>query len=122
MGGPASIQGDAYSCGILLLEMFTGLRPTDTMFTDDVNLHKYVKMNFPERVKDITDPTMHLQEERGKISNSIVGKADETDRLLECLVSIFGIGIRCSEDEPSKRMQMEAVVKELQAIRESIFG
>ena len=35
---------DVYSFGILLLEMFTGKRPTDAMFRDNFNLHNYVKM------------------------------------------------------------------------------
>ncbi|PRQ60888.1 putative protein kinase RLK-Pelle-LRR-XII-1 family [Rosa chinensis] len=39
MGGAVSTYGDVYSYGILLLEMLTGKRPTDDMFTDDTNLH-----------------------------------------------------------------------------------
>ncbi|KAG5616215.1 hypothetical protein H5410_016039 [Solanum commersonii] len=39
MGSDASIYGDVYSFGILLLEMFTGRKPTDEMFKDNLNLH-----------------------------------------------------------------------------------
>ena len=37
MGSEVSTLGDVYSFGILLLEMFTGKRPTDSMFKDDFN-------------------------------------------------------------------------------------
>ncbi|XP_043725936.1 probable LRR receptor-like serine/threonine-protein kinase At3g47570 [Telopea speciosissima] len=47
IGGRATIQGDMFSYGILLLEMFTGKRPTDKMFTDNLNLHNFVKAALP---------------------------------------------------------------------------
>ncbi|PRQ36779.1 putative protein kinase RLK-Pelle-LRR-XII-1 family [Rosa chinensis] len=48
-----STYGDVYSFGILLLEMFTGKRPTDCTFSDDLNLHHFVKTALPERVAEI---------------------------------------------------------------------
>ncbi|KAF5453646.1 hypothetical protein F2P56_028537, partial [Juglans regia] len=41
--GEASTQGDVYSFGIFVLEIFTGKRPIDSMFQDIFNLHNYVK-------------------------------------------------------------------------------
>ncbi|XP_042051722.1 receptor kinase-like protein Xa21 [Salvia splendens] len=37
-----STQGDIYSYGILVLEMFTNKRPTDEVFEEDANLHSFV--------------------------------------------------------------------------------
>ena len=52
MGNEVSIYGDTYSYGILLLEMFTGKKPTDNIFQDNLNLHDFVKAALPERVID----------------------------------------------------------------------
>ncbi|KAL3530867.1 hypothetical protein ACH5RR_010189 [Cinchona calisaya] len=40
---------------ILLLEIFTGRRPTDEMFEDNMDLHRYVKMPLPDKIMDIVD-------------------------------------------------------------------
>ena len=58
MGSEPSTQGDVYSYGILVLEMFTGRRPTDEMFKDDFNLHNFVKMALPERLTEIVDSSL----------------------------------------------------------------
>ncbi|XP_030964938.1 putative receptor-like protein kinase At3g47110 [Quercus lobata] len=50
MGGEVSTEGDVYSYGVLVLEMFTGRRPTDDMFKDGLNLHNFVKMCLPKRL------------------------------------------------------------------------
>lgn len=55
MGSEVSTQGDMYSYGILLLEMFSGKRPTSNLFTGNFNLHRYVKMGLPDRVMEIVD-------------------------------------------------------------------
>ncbi|VVA40459.1 PREDICTED: probable LRR receptor [Prunus dulcis] len=55
LGSEVSINGDVYSFGILVLEMFTGKRPTDNMFSGDLNLHNFVKMSFPDRVGEIAE-------------------------------------------------------------------
>lgn len=58
MGLEVSTEGDAYSFGILLLEMFTGRRPTEDMFMDGLSLHNYVKIALPEQVWKIVDASL----------------------------------------------------------------
>ncbi|XP_014751128.1 probable LRR receptor-like serine/threonine-protein kinase At3g47570 [Brachypodium distachyon] len=47
MGYKVSTGCDVYGFGVLLLEMLTGRRPTDAMFTDGMSLHKLVSSAFP---------------------------------------------------------------------------
>ncbi|XP_058217018.1 putative receptor-like protein kinase At3g47110 [Rhododendron vialii] len=44
MGAQVSTLGDVYSNGILLLEMFTGKRPTDDIFKDGLSICDFVSM------------------------------------------------------------------------------
>lgn len=61
MGSEVSPSGDLNSYGIVLLEMFTGKRPTDNMFVDGLNLHNFVKEALPQGVKEIADPRLFLE-------------------------------------------------------------
>ncbi|GJN37463.1 hypothetical protein PR202_gb26421 [Eleusine coracana subsp. coracana] len=44
-GSPISTLGDIYSLGILLLEMFTGMRPTNNMFRGSLDLHRFFSIH-----------------------------------------------------------------------------
>ncbi|KAH7553823.1 hypothetical protein JRO89_XS12G0062300 [Xanthoceras sorbifolium] len=63
MGCHFSILGDIYSYGKLLLEMFTGKRPTDSEFKDDLSICSFVLMALPDHAMDTIDPSMLLEEE-----------------------------------------------------------
>ncbi|CAL5373621.1 unnamed protein product [Camellia sinensis] len=71
MGNEVTTFGDVYSYGILLLEMFTGKRPTDNMFNDSLSLHNFAKMALPEQVVSVVDPTLIQQREIGEGSSSV---------------------------------------------------
>ncbi|KAB1215793.1 hypothetical protein CJ030_MR4G010901 [Morella rubra] len=53
LGNEVSTYGDVYSYGVLLLEMFTGRKPTDNMFKDGFTLHDFAKAGLQEQVIDI---------------------------------------------------------------------
>ncbi|KAK3431451.1 hypothetical protein EUGRSUZ_E03143, partial [Eucalyptus grandis] len=69
MGCEVSREGDIYSYGILLLEMFTGLSPTDDIFRDNLTLHSFVAEALPERAMEITDHIL-LQERENHLSTN----------------------------------------------------
>ncbi|EFH53624.1 predicted protein [Arabidopsis lyrata subsp. lyrata] len=109
MGGQPSIHGDVYSFGVLLLEMFTGKRPTNELFGGNFILHSYTKSALPERVMDIADKSiLH--------SGLRVGFP-----IVECLTSVLEVGLRCSEEYPANRLAMSEAAKELISIRERFF-
>ena len=58
MGGEASSEGDVYSYGVLVLEMFTGRMPINDMFKDGLNLHNFFKMTLPKRLAQFVDPML----------------------------------------------------------------
>lgn len=115
MGGNISAKGDLYSYGILLLEMFTGKRPTDTMFTEDFGLHIYVKAALPHRVADIIDPQLL------KVEENETNKSNRISRRMEsCCSSILSIGVSCSAEMHKERMDIKDALNELQDIRKEL--
>ena len=62
MGSEVSTNGDVYSFGVFLLEIFLGKKPTNEIFKDDLNLHRFVKMALPGRLVQIVDPTLLIRE------------------------------------------------------------
>ncbi|GLT33904.1 hypothetical protein SLA2020_084570 [Shorea laevis] len=123
-GRKASMAGDVFSFGILLLEMITGKRPTDAIFKDDLNLHQFAKLALPERVMDIVDPSL-LQELRSTDENVGDARRNKRERrvsIKEILITFARIGVLCSMNSPSDRMEMKDVVVELCIIRDKFLG
>ncbi|KAL1189615.1 LRR receptor-like serine/threonine-protein kinase EFR [Cardamine amara subsp. amara] len=96
MGGKPSIQGDVYSFGVLLLEMFTGKKTTDNSFSGGYNLHSHIK--------------------------SVLSGCTNSGGIEEWLRLVLKVGIRCSEENPRERMRMDETVQELISIRSKFFS
>ncbi|XP_068318952.1 probable LRR receptor-like serine/threonine-protein kinase At3g47570 [Pyrus communis] len=132
-GGHVSILGDVYSYGILLLEMFTGKRPTDDMFKGSLSIYQFVAMALPGHVMDIVDHSIILDlEVDGDDNDDTVRERTPSRRnncgpvkakkLKECLVSMMHIGLSCCAMSPRERMPMDDVVRKMSAIRDSYLN
>ncbi|KAL5703679.1 hypothetical protein ACHQM5_022204 [Ranunculus cassubicifolius] len=131
VGGKVSTQGDMYSYGILLLEMFTGKMPTNEMFKDGLNLYDFVSMALPDRVSEIVDASLISEtdgvKEEGKIGESgNVNESEEAPALsrrtmqwkrLDCFVSVLTIALSCCAPLPKDRTVVADVVKKMIDVR-----
>ncbi|PRQ22237.1 putative protein kinase RLK-Pelle-LRR-XII-1 family [Rosa chinensis] len=143
-GVEPSRQGDVYSYGVLVLQMFTGRRPIDEMFKEGLNLHNFVKMAIPGRVMQIVDPTLlaTLEDTAPATSQNVVnyinGYNNEIEAVEEnidnenlskmntyvwkCILPTLKIGLGCSEESPWNRMAMEEVHSKLHHIKDAYTG
>ncbi|XP_074285825.1 uncharacterized protein LOC141611229 isoform X2 [Silene latifolia] len=111
MGNEVSACGDVYSFGILVLEMFTGKRPTDDIFREGISLHEYVKAAVSEQDIKIVDDAL-LPDMAVDNSNSQI--------IFQSVVSVLEIALSCSAELPQDRPDMSTVAAKLLSIRNKL--
>ncbi|PPR84450.1 hypothetical protein GOBAR_AA36266 [Gossypium barbadense] len=123
MGSELSTNGDVYSYGILLLEMLTGQRPTNERFKEGLSLNNFVKTALSDRVVEIIDPVLLQEDFQGGKAAYITLNENNlgNDIHLQCLNSIFEIGLTCSTESPSERIDMSNVINKLCSIRDKLL-
>uniref|UniRef100_A0ACD5YD89 Uncharacterized protein n=1 Tax=Avena sativa TaxID=4498 RepID=A0ACD5YD89_AVESA len=111
MGYRVSTGCDVYGFGVLLLEMLTGLRPTDAMFTDGLSLHRLVSSAFPGRLGEVLDPHMAHEQHH------------EFDNVLEqrYIVPLVEVGLLCSMESPKDRPGMAEVCAKILSLKAAFF-
>ncbi|CAI0555045.1 unnamed protein product [Linum tenue] len=125
MGHEVSVQGDVYSYGVHLLEMFTGRKPTDEAFQEGFTIHRFVRTAISEKlVTELLDPVLlnelHIG---GTTHNNTIRSNSSTSspKAEEILISILEIGVACSSDIPQERISMNEVVTRLVSSRKSFL-
>ncbi|KAJ8770549.1 hypothetical protein K2173_018040 [Erythroxylum novogranatense] len=129
LGGEASKEGDVYSYGILVLEMFSGRRPTDEVFIGGENLRDFIGMALPQRLQYVVDPVL-LETEAAKEApsreddnNAIeINLLSMKPEVQKCLVAVFEVGIVCSAQSPKDRMTIGDVNRQLHFIKNAFLG
>ncbi|XP_056159286.1 putative receptor-like protein kinase At3g47110 [Syzygium oleosum] len=122
-GSAVSTQGDVYSFGILVLEMFTGKRPIDDMFENGLDLHRFAKAALANQVEKVIDPILlqEIEELEDKQTVAPEGKNKSWCSIPECLVSIIEIGVACSSESPKERMDIGEALTKFQKIRKKLL-
>lgn len=105
-GIEVSAKGDVYSFGVMLLEMITRRRPTSNMFSDGLDLRKWVSCAFPGKILDVVDTTLK-QDAYLEVTHGAL------EELEQCSIQMLDVGMMCTEDNPHKRPPMSSVVQSL---------
>ncbi|KAK4431797.1 Receptor kinase-like protein Xa21 [Sesamum alatum] len=104
--GIVSTMADVYSYGILLMEIFTGKKPTDDKFTGDLSMKKWVSESLPDEVMEIIDP---------KLLRMI--NEEELDAKSNCFRLAMTLALECTQDFPENRIDMINVLARLRKIQ-----
>ena len=112
LGGRVTTKGDIYSYGVVLLEMFTGKKPTHNMFVDGMNLHKWVGNYFPNQVGEVVDRNLLRR------NSTII----EEDKELNCINHLVTVGFLCTKESLEGRPTMIEILGMLQNIKETFLA
>ncbi|KAL2490823.1 putative LRR receptor-like serine/threonine-protein kinase [Abeliophyllum distichum] len=103
--GLISTMADVYSFGIMLMETFTKMKPTDDKFVGEFTMRRWVFESFPNAITQIVDVDLV-----NAVENNV--RAEES-----CFRSIMGLALECTADLPEERLAMKDVLTRLKKIK-----
>ncbi|KAJ4718182.1 Receptor-like protein kinase [Melia azedarach] len=107
--GKVSIKGDIYSYGIILMETFTGIKPTDEFFDGELSLKNWVRYLLQNSMMELVD-------------KSLLRRDDEHFAAKEqCVSSVLNLAMACTAESPKNRVNAKEIVTKLLNIREMLL-
>ncbi|CAL5183611.1 unnamed protein product [Lathyrus oleraceus] len=100
--GVISVKGDVYSYGIMLMEIFTGNKPTNEMFSDKLTLKNWISESMLSSIMEVVDYNLVSQHEKE-------------------MYEILALALRCCEDSPEERIDIKDVSSSLLKIKTSFI-
>ncbi|KAF5799391.1 putative protein kinase RLK-Pelle-LRR-XII-1 family [Helianthus annuus] len=78
LGNEMTSSGEVYSFGVLLLEMMTGEKPTDNIFSEGLGLHKFAFMALHEHVTNVIDVNiLNISQEGGVFKQNMEANVEK---------------------------------------------
>ncbi|CAA2965511.1 probable LRR receptor-like serine threonine-kinase At3g47570 isoform X2, partial [Olea europaea subsp. europaea] len=102
--GLVSIRCDVYGYGIMLMEVFTRMKPSDEKFSGVLNLRTWINDSMPCAITWIID-------------SNLLGPEEHDTKKLRCLSSIMELALNCSMESASERVNMKEVAIALKNIK-----
>jgi len=119
--GKASRKSDVFGFGIMLLEVFTGKKPTDPMFVGELSLREWVHQAFPSRIGHIMDGNVPKDDEIVHGFHHTSNSSEVSHSTLHStLTSVFQLGLLCSSELPDERVTMTDVVAKLKKMKDDL--
>ncbi|XP_007034489.2 PREDICTED: putative receptor-like protein kinase At3g47110 [Theobroma cacao] len=131
LGGKASISGDVYSFGILLLEMFIAKKPTDGMFIEGLSLNKFALAMERNQNFETADPRLFkyqgsllqsaFKTYSSESSSSSNSESDWPRKYEECLAAVIRIALCCAAQSAKDRLSMRETLTKLHDIKKILL-
>jgi len=94
-------ESDVYSYGVVLLELLTRKKALDPSFMEEMDIVSWVR--------SVWSNTGEIE----KIVDSSLMEEFLHSDIMEQVIDVFVVALRCTEKEPSKRPTMRDVVRQL---------
>ncbi|XP_019261201.1 PREDICTED: probable LRR receptor-like serine/threonine-protein kinase At3g47570 [Nicotiana attenuata] len=101
---------DVYSFGILMMETFTLMRPSDEIFTGDLSIRGWVSDSFPCEIHRVVDANLEQPVD------------EQTDAKMQCMLSNMELALSCTLVTPDARISIEEALCTLEKIRSSFVS
>ncbi|GAY68466.1 hypothetical protein CUMW_264350 [Citrus unshiu] len=107
--GRVSTNGDVYSFGIMLMETFTGKKPTDEIFNGEMTLKHWVNDWLPISTMEVVDANLLSQEDVHFVAKE------------QCVSFVFNLAMACIVESHEQRINAKEIVTKLLKIRDSLL-
>ncbi|KAH9714609.1 protein kinase domain-containing protein [Citrus sinensis] len=107
--GRVSTNGDVYSFGIMLMETFTGKKPTYEFFNGEMTLKHWVNDWLPISTMEVVDANLLSQEDIHFVAKE------------QCVSFVFNLAMACTVESPEQRINAKEIVTKLLKIRDSLL-